>query len=440
MVAEDDENHFCLPTELRPPTGSPVSQHATAAAALAISLSALLEPHLPLLELGPDRCSLLQSGVLDRLPPGWLAELRAPAPPPHADGSLGALLERCAALSLPRAAPPPPPPPRAVPRLQTLFACAKKRHELLAFGAAVASAAARSGAEGVLDAGAGQGRLCAHLSAAYGLPCLGLERDAAAVAAGRARAEWAAADRARRRQPSGAQAQELRAASCDAASLAALGQGRVLSGLHACGALGCALARSFVASPSAAALVYAPCCFQHDAEDCFPMSAALRRAALRPLSRRAREAAAQAAQPAYHSATSPAARDAMLRRAVGRFAVGQAADPGQMEAAAAAPYDPRRPFSCQLSPWLPRPLSAAEAAAADAGFERQFAEMAPLLRGWTTLRGALGGAVEALLLIDRTLFVHESGAAVALRPLFDPSVSPKSLAIVAVRESKSTSE
>ena len=47
-----------------------------------------------------------------------------------------------------------------------------------------------------------------------------------------------------------------------------------------------------------------------------------------------------------------------------------------------------------------------------------------------TVRAVLAPLVEAMLLLDRMLFLEECGASAALLPLFDPAISPRSFVVV----------
>jgi hypothetical protein len=49
------------------------------------------------------------------------------------------------------------------------------------------------------------------------------------------------------------------------------------------------------------------------------------------------------------------------------------------------------------------------------------------------LRVELAEAVEALLLWDRAAYMEEGGWHVRVQPVFDPRVSPRNCAIIAVR-------
>ena len=70
---------------------------------------------------------------------------------------------------------------------------------------------------------------------------------------------------------------------------------------------------------------------------------------------------------------------------------------------------------------------------------RSTASAAPLLRQWgrvlivNVLRLLLAPLWEALLLVDRLHYLRERGHAAALLPLFDPSLSPRSYALVAIK-------
>ena len=66
-------------------------------------------------------------------------------------------------------------------------------------------------------------------------------------------------------------------------------------------------------------------------------------------------------------------------------------------------------------------------------------ELAPLLGQWRrvvvffALRALLAPLWEALLLLDRLLFLGERGHLAALVPIFDPALSPRNYAVVGVR-------
>ena len=51
------------------------------------------------------------------------------------------------------------------------------------------------------------------------------------------------------------------------------------------------------------------------------------------------------------------------------------------------------------------------------------------------LRSQLAEPIESLLLLDRAAYLTEQGFDVDIVPLFDPTVSPRNCAIIAVRQS-----
>ena len=54
------------------------------------------------------------------------------------------------------------------------------------------------------------------------------------------------------------------------------------------------------------------------------------------------------------------------------------------------------------------------------------------MRCFVMLRGVLSRPIERLITLDRLLFVHEAGLAdAAVHEVFDPRLSPRSLAVVA---------
>ena len=460
---------FLPPSQPGPPSRASFDEHVAAAHCYARRLAETVLPHLHLLDAGPDRVQFL--ATLSCLPPGWEEELRAippgcaqellrPSPlqgPQPAEGSLSALFRSCSELASPRGCRTPhvslPLPERwPVPRLETLFTNQKKAHELEVFTALIASTAAASGCCCVVDGGAGAGRLGAVLSAAYHLRCTGLERDSAQVEKAAARRAWADADAARRVRPPPARPvavvveQELSAHSI---SLLEDDGPALLTGLHACGELTSTLLREFAGSSHLRALVVAGCCYQHNDDDTFPMSAALAQPGALPasfaLTRRAREAAAQSASPEYLARVPLRTRTAMLTKAVGRAVLAEMlAEVGRTPLPNQA-YDVKRPFWVHLEAALggEAPLSLAAREEAERRFRAaQERGDGALLGGFTALRSGLGGLVESLIVLDRALFLAEvlekelapgCVPCLELLPLFDAALSPKNLVLWAMR-------
>lgn len=60
---------------------------------------------------------------------------------------------------------------------------------------------------------------------------------------------------------------------------------------------------------------------------------------------------------------------------------------------------------------------------------------AELIGPYWSLRASLGAVLETLILLDRLLFLQEKGSSLEafMLPAFDPSLSPRNLAIVAVK-------
>lgn len=61
-----------------------------------------------------------------------------------------------------------------------------------------------------------------------------------------------------------------------------------------------------------------------------------------------------------------------------------------------------------------------------------------LIGPYWSLRAALGPLLETLILLDRLLFLQEQGSALEayLLPIFDPSISPRNVAIIAKKINK----
>lgn len=61
-----------------------------------------------------------------------------------------------------------------------------------------------------------------------------------------------------------------------------------------------------------------------------------------------------------------------------------------------------------------------------------------LIGPYWSLRAALGPLLETLILLDRLLFLQEQGSTLEayLLPIFDPSISPRNVAIIAKKIDK----
>jgi len=49
------------------------------------------------------------------------------------------------------------------------------------------------------------------------------------------------------------------------------------------------------------------------------------------------------------------------------------------------------------------------------------------------LRAQLAEVVESIVLLDRWMYMHECGFTTAAVPLFDPTISPRNIALIAAR-------
>lgn len=61
--------------------------------------------------------------------------------------------------------------------------------------------------------------------------------------------------------------------------------------------------------------------------------------------------------------------------------------------------------------------------------------MQGLIGPYWSIRAALGPVLETLILLDRLMFLQEQGDSieVTMRPIFDPTISPRNVAIIAKR-------
>lgn len=70
-----------------------------------------------------------------------------------------------------------------------------------------------------------------------------------------------------------------------------------------------------------------------------------------------------------------------------------------------------------------------------AGANQPFHSKQEVIGPYWSLRAALGAVLETLIVLDRLLFLQEKGNSLEafMLPAFDPSLSPRNLAIVAVK-------
>jgi len=61
--------------------------------------------------------------------------------------------------------------------------------------------------------------------------------------------------------------------------------------------------------------------------------------------------------------------------------------------------------------------------------------MQELIGPYWSIRAALGPVLETLILLDRLMFLQEQGDSikVVMLPIFDPTISPRNVAIIARR-------
>jgi len=62
-------------------------------------------------------------------------------------------------------------------------------------------------------------------------------------------------------------------------------------------------------------------------------------------------------------------------------------------------------------------------------------KMQELIGPYWSIRAALGPVLETLILLDRLMFLQEQGDSikVVMLPIFDPTISPRNVAIIARR-------
>jgi hypothetical protein len=71
--------------------------------------------------------------------------------------------------------------------------------------------------------------------------------------------------------------------------------------------------------------------------------------------------------------------------------------------------------------------------------EESYAKLEPQFRHltvWIALQMIAAQVIESAIVLDRFLYIEEHGAKAFIVPLFDPIISPRNLAIVAVKKER----
>lgn len=219
----------------------------------------------------------------------------------------------------------------------------------------------------------------------------------------------------------------------------------VLAGLHACGDLTPTLLRVFLNCPTARGLASVSCCYMKMTAssrspkyklDNFPMSSFLRDLPYLCLSYEAREMACHFADSYYQrllenpphlkSHSYRAALEKLLKSICPSFKSGQARITSKI--------GPDLTFYQYALNNLQKLGIGIETVPDDL-----MQECMELTGGWErvvafyTLRLSLAPLVETLLLYDRALFLLENGVSSLLVPIFDPNISPRNFALLAVK-------
>ncbi|KAI8614123.1 methyltransferase domain-containing protein [Chytriomyces sp. MP71] len=358
----------------------------------------------------------------------------------------------------------------------------KKQHEVAHLAALIDSIASREGIERIMDIGAGQGYLDMALAFQYGYTVIGVDDDDIQTCGARRRmdvvhnfVQWKSGDAEvagqllhvnRRVHASETFASLLQ----DVSNGQDNGAGRwLLTGLHSCGDLTPAIMKHFLES-EAAALVVVGCCYNKLTEPLdfhgddgvgFPLSNYLR--SKRPifhLGYSARSVACHATcrwtQPEERSKEAFKKQHfrALLQHILNKHGLFDRAQTnsketqnndiviGQLKSNA---------FSNGFAHYAKLALAKLQIDADSEGltpsvlntyedaFRKHEIEVAIL---WT-LRSMMGNIFESLLLADRYLCLDEQlgdkdGTLIHLVPLFDPVISPRNMALVAVKPNKKT--
>eukprot|EP00754_Rhynchopus_humris_P049487 Rhum_TRINITY_DN8430_c0_g1::Rhum_TRINITY_DN8430_c0_g1_i1::g.27855::m.27855 len=403
-----------------------------------------------------------------------------PELPQGTDGPLRELLDVLASCSLPHRetadlsalgsdGPAPPAAPQRPPAQRKGFT-PKKEHEVDRFAGAMqlllpastgggsggggdadsdAAAAALSAVDSVVNVGEGRGHLSEVLALALRgrvRRIIGLDCEEALCAASRERATHAASKR-----PHGDAVRRdsllcrVTPALCagDYAALVGARTGEALEeglrrsavvGLHACGDLGSTVTRLFAESDAPLYLL-APCCYHALSDEGFPMSDVLAARSVRlgvvsrmlgcaPVDRWSAAAAAERLPGLrlgfYRAVLSAALHPRRLQLAPSRYRRLAKTAGLTLEAFVAAALEEEEEEEERA-----RVAAAARAADTEANFRAYLA--------FACLRRCFAAAVEAVLLLDRVLFLKQHVAHAALVPLFDSTISPRRFVVVATR-------
>ncbi|PKU83860.1 hypothetical protein MA16_Dca020743 [Dendrobium catenatum] len=276
----------------------------------------------------------------------------------------------------------------------------KKKHEVEILAAAVSTVARGVNAQKIIDVGSGQGYLSQVLSFEYQLSVVAIDSSLHHSSVTSARANRIKKHYAAKlpgdellKVPQTVTCQVLSSESLAALSIRTVGKNGnigylVLAGLHACGDLSVNMLRAFVDCEQVKALINVGCCYNLVSEESsektsmisgFPLSNGAKLSGL-TLGKNARDLACQSAE-RWKSLTKKAALQNFELHA----------------------------------------------------FRATFQMMQEFIGPYWSLRASLGPLIETYILLDRLLFLQEHGnfAEVQLVPLFDPTLSPRNVAIVA---------
>jgi hypothetical protein len=209
-----------------------------------------------------------------------------------------------------------------------------------------------------------------------------------------------------------------------------------LVGLHTCGELSSAILGAY-ASTSASACCVVGCCYQHIQS--YPMSKSVRQGTV--VTRQALLAAACSTSAVFIDRQAQRQR---TQRPPSQLRLARALLQELAEKISFDGLPAKIPMksSDSFAQYCMRALESAERCDAaariygvsslDQLFEQRLQD-APLIVGWHFLREALAACVEAMVTVDRAVYLLERGSDVAVLPVFDPALSPRNLLILATK-------
>ncbi|KAL4575261.1 hypothetical protein LXL04_022103 [Taraxacum kok-saghyz] len=359
----------------------------------------------------------------------------------------------------------------------------KKRHEIEALAAVVSSVSRDVETNTVIDVGAGQGYLAQVLSFEYQLSVIAIDASSHHGRITQARTQRIMKHYDAKMRKSSLRGRGVtmpKTVTCRVLSpnmLKALlnsqdtKQPLLLTGLHACGDLSVTMLRTFMESEQVKAIVSIGCCYnllsEEEGDDAlrgFPISKGVKSTGLH-LTRSARDLACQSADKwrglgkddSLHNFELHAFRAAFQMVLSKYFPETLTTSPTIGRQGKAL----RRPKQQSLTPLLEndtrgidngddettsrqdlfekfsqsgmRRLNLNNKNIDFAGIWKEAQPFVEVVGAYWSLRATLGPVLETLILLDRLLFLQEQGMEAVMIPIFNPTISPRNIALIATK-------